>query len=52
VWTVGLRAEWDSVLFNPNVTVYIIDIDPEQKMMLSRILQQWVKIVSGRAAVS
>jgi len=52
VWTVGLRAEWHNVLLNPKVTDHIIDIDTEQKMLLNRIVQQYVKIISGRAAVS
>jgi hypothetical protein len=52
VWTVGLRAEWHNVLLNPKVTDRIIDIDTEQKLLLNRIIQQYVKRMSVRAAVS
>jgi len=52
VWTVGLRAEWHNVLIKPEVTDQILDIDTEEKMLLNRIIQQYVKIISGRAAVS
>jgi len=51
VWTVGLRAEWHNVLLNSKFTDQILDIDTEEKMLLSRIIQQYVKIISGRAAV-
>jgi hypothetical protein len=51
VCAVGLRAEWHNVLIKPEVTDQILDIDTEEKMLLSRILQQYVKRMSGRAAV-
>jgi hypothetical protein len=52
VWTVGLRAEWHNVLLNAKVTDRITDIDTEEKMVFNRIIQQYVKRMSGRAAVS
>jgi hypothetical protein len=52
VWTVVLRAEWHNVLLNPKVTDRITDIDTEEKMLLRRIIQQYVRRISGRAAVS
>jgi len=52
VTTVGLRAECHNVLLNPKFTDRIIDIDTEEKMVLNRIIQQYVKRILGRAAVS
>jgi hypothetical protein len=52
VWTVGLRAEWHNVLLNPKFTDRIMDIDTEGKMLLNRIIQKYVKIMSRRAAMS
>jgi len=52
VQNVGLRAEWHKVLLNLNVTDHNIDIDTEEKMLLNRVLQQYVKRISVRAAVS
>jgi len=43
VWTVGLRAEWHNVLLNTKVTDRVMDIDTEQKVLLNRITQQYVK---------
>jgi len=49
---VGLRAEWHNVLLNPKVTEKFFDIDKEEKLLLNRITQQYVKRMPGRAAVS
>jgi len=52
VCTVGLRAEWHSGVLNRKVTDRIIDLDTEEKVLLNRVIEQYVKTISVRAAVS
>ena len=50
--TVGLRAEWHSGVLNRKVTDRIIDGEMDEKLLLNRIIEQYVKRISERAAVS
>jgi len=52
VCTVELRAEWHSGVLNRKVTDRIIYGEMDEKMLLDRVIEQYVTNISVRAAVS
>ena len=48
----GVKSKMERFLLNLNVTDHIIDLDTEEKMLLNRVVQQYVNRISVRAAVS